>query len=402
MKPNLVIKMIIMAPLITSYMGHFHFYRKNLSLFLAVFITSATFSQQSQIIKTCLSDGDTLTGKLDLPDSPKKIKELVIFVHGTGPGTYLDRRKISGVEFVYFDLFKQELNKKGIAFYAYNRRGVSLTNTPPTYDTVDRVKYKKYLPSIESKDIGTVIRFLKKDKRLAKAKIVLLGWSEGTIIAPMVARDKQNGVDALLLAGYANDNIPDIIKWQFSGASSMVNLRKYFDTDSNNVISRGEYESKYAQATSVRAKALKNTPFPFLDANKDSTLTAEDFGLLNKGRYEKIVESFNTGDDEWIWNNYFHVTTQWYNEHKDLEPNKTALIKLNIPIYIFHGLEDGNAPVEGVYDIQKRFAEAGKTNLKCYFFKGHNHDLNYTDWPFKKTISPGITKIFEVADSIQK
>jgi pimeloyl-ACP methyl ester carboxylesterase len=383
-------------------MKQYLFFRKYLAVFLAVFLPVATFSQQSQIVKIKLSDGDTLTGKLDIPESPKRVKELVIFVHGTGPGTYLDRRKISGNEFVYFDLFKQELNKRGIAFYAYNRRGVSLTNTPPTYDTVDRVKYKKYLPSIESEDIATVISSLKKDKRLAKAEIVLLGWSEGTIIAPMVAQNKKNGVDALLLAGYANDNIPDIIKWQYSGSASMVNLRKYFDSDTNNVISRTEYESKDAVIASIRAKAFRNAPFSVLDVNKDSTITAADFGLLNKSIYERILEAFNNGDDEWIWKNYFRVTTQWYNEHQSLEPNKTALLKLDIPIYIFHGLDDGNAPVEGAYDIQKRFAEAGKTNLHCYFFRGHNHDLNYTDWPFKKTISPGLTKIFEVAGSLQK
>jgi pimeloyl-ACP methyl ester carboxylesterase len=383
-------------------MKNYLFYRKYLVVFLAIFIPVAIFSQQSQIVKIKLSDGDTLTGKLDIPESPEKIKELVIFVHGTGPGTYLDKRRISGNEFNYFDLFTQELNKRGIAFYAYNRRGVSITNTPPTYDTVDRVKYKKYLPSIETDDIGTVIRSLKKDKRLSKARIVLLGWSEGTIIAPMVAQNKKNGVDALLLAGYANDNIPDIIKWQYSGSSSMVNLRKYFDIDTNNVISRTEYESKDAVTASIRAKAFRNAPFSVLDANKDSVITAADFGLLNKGIYERILEAFNTGDDEWIWKNYFRVTTQWYNEHKNLEPNKTALLKLDIPIYIFHGLEDGNAPVEGAYDIQKRFAEEGKTNLHCYFFRGHNHDLNYTDWPFKKTISPGLTKIFEVAGSLQK
>jgi len=126
--------------------------------FLLFCISLISFSQQSEIIRIKLQDGDTLTGKLDLPDIPQSIKELVIFVHGTGPSTYLDRRKVGGIEFVYFDLFKQEFNKRGIAFYTYNRRGVSLTNNPPTYDTVDKVKYKKYLPVTEAKDISSMRR----------------------------------------------------------------------------------------------------------------------------------------------------------------------------------------------------------------------------------------------------
>jgi pimeloyl-ACP methyl ester carboxylesterase len=218
----------------------------------------------------------------------------------------------------------------------------------------------------------------------------------------MVALDKSNKVDALLLAGYANENMSDIIKWQYSGGSSMVNLRKYFDADSDKVISRAEYESTDAMATSMRTKAFKNTPFTILDVTRDSVLASDDFGLLNKSSYDKIMAAFDNGDDEWIWKNYFRVTTKWFNEHKTLEANKTSLLKLDIPIYIFEGLDDASAPAEGAYDIQKRFSKAGKTNLKCYFFKGHNHDLNYTDWPFKKSISPGLSKIFEVADSLQK
>jgi pimeloyl-ACP methyl ester carboxylesterase len=377
--------------------------KKNLlAVFVFLWAPLLSFSQQSGIIKIKLTDGDTLTGKLDMPVSPGKVKELVIFVHGTGPGTYLDRRKIGGIEFNYFDLYSQELNKRGIAFYAYNRRGVSLTNTPPTFDTVDMIKYRKYLPVNESKDIASVIKYLRNEKRLSGAKIVLLGWSEGTIIAPLVALDKRNKVDALLLAGYANENMYDIIKWQNSGGSSMVNLSKYFDTDSDKMISRAEYESKDTKASSMRTRAFKDTPFSTLDANGDSVLTSDDFAQLNKKRYDKIMDAFSKNDDEWIWKNYFHVTTQWFNEHRALDANKTSLLKLNIPIYIFEGLEDGSTPAEGAYDIQKRFMDAGKTNLTCYFFRGHNHDLNYTDWPFKKTISPGITKIFEVAEMLQK
>jgi pimeloyl-ACP methyl ester carboxylesterase len=388
--------------LIIFYMKTNSFYKKSLVGFFLFWIYIVSFSQQSRIIKIRLSDGDTLTGKLDFPENPKIVKELVIFVHGTGPSTYLDRRKIGGIEFNYFDLFSQELNKKGIAFFTYNRRGVSLTNTPPTYDTVDIVKYKKYLPVTESIDIGNVIRYLKNEKQLGNARIVLLGWSEGTIIAPLVALDKRNQVDALLLAGYANENMSDIIKWQNSGGSSMVNLRKYFDTDSDKVISRAEYESKDTRATSMRTRAFKDTPFRTLDVTGDSLLSSEDFGILNKNRLDKIMDAFEKGDDDWIWNNYFRVTTLWYNEHRALEANKTSLLHLDIPIYIFEGLDDGSTPAEGAYDVQKRFRDAGKTNLQCYFFKGHNHDLNYTDWPFKKTISPGISKIFEIADLLQK
>ncbi len=114
---------------------------------------------------------------------------------------------------------------------------------PPTYDLVDREKYKKVLPHTEVADIETVLRYLQADKRLKKVPITLLAWSEGTILAGMLADNKKNNIRALFLAGYAHENLSDIIKWQFSGESSMININKYFDTNHDGVVSRTEYEA---------------------------------------------------------------------------------------------------------------------------------------------------------------
>lgn len=353
----------------------------------------------SEILKIKLFDGEVLTGKLDLPSDTASVKRLVIYVHGTGPGTYLDHRKMRSGEFNYFDLFADEFTKRGTAFFAYNKRGVEIGDTPPYYDKVDREKYKKCLPSIEVKDIASVIQFLKLDKRLKKAKVILLGWSEGTIVASLVA-EKNKSVDALLLAGYANDNLFEVIKWQNSGESSMRAIGKYFDTNNDHAISREEYESSDKVPAKMRAALFKDAPFEQLDANKDNRITAEDFGILNRVRYNMILNAVEKQDDDWIWNNYFRITTAWLKEHFELEPNKTRLLRSNIPIYIFHGEDDINVPVEGVYDLQERFAKNHKSNLQCFIFKDHDHDLNYLDWPTKKTISDGIKKIFEISDTL--
>lgn len=353
----------------------------------------------AEIVKIKLFDGEMLTGKLDLPSDNANIKRLVIYIHGTGPGTYLDHRKIRSTELNYFDLFADEFTRRGAAFFTYNKRGVDLGDTPPYYDKVDREKYKKCLPSIEVKDIDSTIQFLKSDKRLKKAKIILLGWSEGTIVASMVA-EKNKGVAALLLAGYANDNLFDVIKWQNSGESSMRAIGKYFDSNNDHAISKEEYESSDKTATKMRAALFKDATFEQLDVNKDNRITAEDFGILNRARYNMILNAVEKNDDDWIWNNYFRITTAWLKEHFELEPNKTRLLRINIPVYIFHGEEDINVPVEGVYDLQERFAKGHKTNLQCFIFKGHDHDLNYLDWPAKKIISDGIKKIFEISDTL--
>jgi pimeloyl-ACP methyl ester carboxylesterase len=356
----------------------------------------------AEIIQIPLFDGETLTGKLELPADTRNIREIVIYIHGTGPGTYNDHRKVGSVEFNYFDPFAQEFNKRGIAFFSYNKRGVEIGDSPPFYDKIDREKYGRVVPSVEVKDIGSIIAALRKDKRLKRAKVVLLGWSEGNVLAAIAAEDKRNKVAAVFLAGYVHDNMADVIKWQNGGGSTMVTLRRVFDTDKDGSIGRAEYESTDKSATAFRTGRMQNGKFEQLDVNKDDKINQEDFGIILKPRYQSILDAINRGDDEWIWKNYFRITTAWLKEHFTLEPNKDRLLRLKIPIYIFHGENDANVPVEGVYDLRSRFDKARKTNLKEYVFARHDHDLNYLHWVMKKEMPDGIKKMLEVAESLNR
>jgi pimeloyl-ACP methyl ester carboxylesterase len=184
--------------------------KKSLLIAGILFVSFSLFGEE--IVKVGLSDGEIISGRLMLPPGNDKVPLLIIFVHGTGPNTYLNKRKIGNVEFNYFDLFAEEFNKRGIGFFTYNRRGVEIGDTPPYYDKIDSVKYSKYLPETEAKDIESMISQLRHDKRFSNSKIALLGGSEGTIIAAMVADRKVEKIDGLLLFGYANDNLYDIIK----------------------------------------------------------------------------------------------------------------------------------------------------------------------------------------------
>lgn len=354
-------------------------------------------SNQSQIVRLKLGDGNSVSAKLDLPTGVESCRTLVIFVHGTGPNTYLNRRKMGSAEFNFFDFYSQEFTRRGVGFLAYNRRGVELGDSPPSFETIDREKFRTGVPKTEANDLATMIRQLKQNKRLSSANIVLLGWSEGTIIAPMAAELKANGVDALFLAGYVNENMFDVIEWQFSGASSMMTVGGYFDKNADNRISQSEYESNDATATGVRKTGFKDKPFAEIDLNKDGFISSQDFKILNDPKFQELMRAYAKKDEEWIWKNYFHVSIPWLREHFALEANKTRLLRLNLPITIFHGTKDLNCDVAGVHDIKRRFELAGKTNLTIRIFEGHGHDLNYSDFLTKKQISPGNAEIFEAA-----
>ncbi len=371
---------------------------KNL-IFLVLFLFS-DIVYASEILSVKLEDGEVINARLCMPEDKASVPYLVLFIHGTGPSTYLNKRKMGDKTFNYYDLFAQEFNKAGIGFLSYNRRGVTMSDIPPMYDKVDSVKYAQYLPMTEVADVEAIISQLKKRKDLKKTKIILLGWSEGTIISTLIAEREKVEVEALLLCGYAKENLFDIIKWQLNGGSSMMNVCKCFDSDNNKFIVRSEYESEAKVATYCREKLFGGVDFSIMDRVADSILDAKDFKVQVEEYYNMLLQKTEEGDNSWIWDNYFKITTTWLKQHFKLEANKSRMLRLDLPVYVFHGTMDANTSVEGVYDIEKRFKSLGKKNLKCQVFEDHDHDLNFSEWLKNGGLSYGIQAIFDETKKI--
>ena len=78
-----------------------------------------------------------------------------------------------------------------------------------------------------------------------------------------------------------------------------------------------------------------------------------------------------------------------------MDANKDRLLKLNIPVNIFHGVCDQNVPVQGVYSIFDSYRANGKTNLKAFIYDDNDHDLNYVLYPMKGVIPAGFKQIFD-------
>ncbi len=289
---------------------------------------------------------------------------------------------------------------KGIGFFTYNRRGVDLGETAPWFDKVDSIKYTKYLPYTETVDIETMIAFLKNDKRFKNCKIILYGISEGTIIASIVAEREKVKIDALFLHGYAHENMFDIIKWQNTGEGVMILANSIFDKNGNKAVDREEFEFEDPTIAVYRRYLFQNLPFDSVDVVKDNVVNFRDIKTMREPFQELLMTKISENEESWIWNNYVRVTIDWFKEHFALEPNKTRLLRVDIPIYVFHGKEDANVPVESVYDLEVRFKTCNKTNLKTFVFDKHNHDLNFQDRITTKKYSEGLQKLFETSAEI--
>ncbi len=340
-----------------------------------------------------LSDGEVVDARLCLPDSGE-MRTIVVVAHGSGPNTYINQRP----GFNYYDVIADGFCEQGVGFYSYNRRGVTQGSNPPMYDSVDRVKFDKYTPQQDAVDIESHIAALKKDKRFRNCKILLYGLSEGTMVSSLVADRGNVRVDGLLLHGYANENMYDIIRWQNEGGVIRV-FAQVMDSDGDGAISREEYY--IPQLKPYRAAMFQDVPFDSLDVVRNGLFDAADISHTRMSTiHPKIMDGVAAGDDSWIWANYFRGTVAWLRSHFALEPNKTRMLRLDLPIHIFHGTHDGNVPVEGVYDIAERFRVCGKTNLTTHIFERHNHDLNFELWLATKKYPTGLQAIFDTAAEI--
>ena len=363
---------------------------KRIIITLSILLTSiSTFAFIPEIKAILLNDGEIIEARLCLPDN--EVKTMVFCIAGTGPSTYLTKRST----FNYFDELANGFCNEGTAFFTYNRRGCEINEIPPLFVEVDSVKYAKYTPTQEAEDVETMISFLRKDERFAGCKMLLYGISEGTIVASLVAERKIVDIDALLLHGYANDNMYDIILWQNKGHGVMTMANAVFDKDEDKAINKEEYETEEAEVTQYKAYLFQNLPFNSLDVVKNDFIDIDDIPF-----HEELMKRVANNDWMWIRNNYFNITPQWFKEHFTLAPNKTRLLGLNIPIHVFHGTDDANVPVESVYDLQGRFEVCNKTNLTIHVLEKHNHDLNFTDWLIHKKWSEGFKQIFSVAKDI--
>lgn len=349
----------------------------------------------SQIITVETFDGLSFEGKLRLPEGGAD--KLVIYVNGSGPNTYDNHRESGELKFNYFDLFAQRFTAEGAAFFSYNTRGVTPGTEPPYFADIDEEAYQTYIPSNEVKDVVSIIRRLTALPELAEAKVYLLGWSAGTIVAPLAALEGEARVDGLLLAGYCNETMADTLEWQQTGGSAMVLYKAYFDVDGDGRIS----ESEYAGDPYGVSQALGGAAFAELDVTGDGYLDREDLSVLLKDTREAVFKAFDGGDDQWLNENYgVRLTSAWFTDYRRLAPNKETLLKLDLPIHIFQGGLDANTPVEDTYAIEESFRAAGKENLKIHVFGDHDHDLNYLLYPMEGAVSEGLQAIFDTVASL--
>lgn len=348
--------------------------------------------RDDEIISITSFDGYEITGRLSVPSNTDNIDKLVIFVHGTGPNTYELKRQEAGIRFKYLDIFADSFTAENVAFFTYNTRGVSINDESPYY-SINEKEYETYTPTNVAKDLEIMLSELKKRPEMENSKSFLYGMSEGAVIAPLSALITDIDADALILGGYPQMNMKDILNYQLAGERGFFLYTIYFNAIGQDSISRELYE---ADPNEIVETVFANLSFDEIDVDGDGLITVEDVKIHSKPIHEMFFKAIEEDDFQWMTENNIPLKAAWFNDHFNLGLTGDILVQLDLPIYIFHGTMDIMCPVEGVYEVQKQFEDKGKNNLHVNIYDGYDHDLNFVYWALYEMTSEAVDDIIEL------
>lgn len=345
------------------------------------------------IITFTATDGTPLEGKLSVPANATGRVPLVFDLHGAGPRNYDNAVRFRDTDgqvktVRYYDYHARELTRRGVAFFRMNKRGCTQDSTGRP--VIDRAIFSKATPSVLIDDYLKGLEAVRVRPEVDPARIVLSGSSEGTRLAPQLAMRSPSGVLGLSLMSYQSDNFHDTVVWQ-NTVGPWRNIVKLIPEAADGQLTRDEHAAAVARTASIGAQL----PFAVFDRDSSGAFTPDEVQQVFKPRLDAILKAVTDRNDDFIWQVLLNLSSGYLLEAWDAEPTSAILLRVNLPIAIFHGTLDGATRVEGVQETEAAFRSAGRTNLTTRIYPGFDHDLGWTP---QTAAGTGLTPFQEAFD----
>jgi pimeloyl-ACP methyl ester carboxylesterase len=354
------------------------------SIVLGVMLCAAPLSLAAQappgvrdvVMQFTATDGTPLEAKLSLPADATGPVPVVFFLHGAGPRNYdnaVQYRDADGrLRIVnYYDYYAREQAKHGIAFFRMSKRGCTVG--PNGRPQVDRAVFSKATSTVLVNDYAVALTALRARAEIDASRVILAGSSEGTRLAPHLALRAPAGIIGLVLTSYQGDNIRDTVTWQNTHGpwrimSSMIPGAK---ADAR---TRAEWDA----AVSSNPALTQQVPFPTFDADKDGVMTESEVRTVISPRLGVVLKAIEDGNDDFIWQTIVNLSSGYMRDGWTDPPTSEFLLKLKVPVGIFHGELDGTTRVEAVRETEAAFKAAGRSDLTVKTYAGLEHNLGWT------------------------
>jgi uncharacterized protein len=263
----------------------------------------------------------TLGATLTIPDGSLQKYPLIVMVHGSGPTDRDSNAK--GMPINVFKELSEIAAEEGFASIRYDKRGIGTSKgnylEAGVYDLID--------------DAQAVLEFAKNHPNIDKENIILLGHSEGCILAPYVyERVPVEGM--ILLAGTA-EPLAETTAWQREQIAEDIRSLKGF-------------EGWITRLLKIDQKIHKMN---------------EDMTMAILGTDEPVIKYKGK-----------KINAKWNREHADMDVSK-LLPKVTCPVLAITGTKDINAKVSDLEKIKVLVQGECETQI----IQDMNHMLRKTD-----------------------
>jgi pimeloyl-ACP methyl ester carboxylesterase len=297
----------------------------------------------------------------------------VLLLHGSGP-TDMDQTVPASLtstgrtERPLKDLAVR-LAREGFVVMRYNKRGVS---TDPRENDA-RIMAATTVTHL-LRDARAALATLRALKLCDPHRIVLVGHSEGTVIASLLALDDPRLAGVACLAPMAR-TLEAVLRYQL--VDRVIEwARLIVDRDRDGRFSPGEVAAQPRYGLDVRA----------MDTDGDGSIGTDEL--------ERRLE------DDWEKFRCERVpASPWLSEHFALEPNAVRFRRLGIPVQIFHGEEDAQTPLTEALLLSAALADRPSGRPEMHTFPGLGHGFSPPLAPDRPTVAPIAP---EVLDSVAR
>jgi len=283
----------------------------------------------------------SLAGTLRLPATDEAVYPAALFIHGSGPVNRDGNAVDLGTENIVMeiDVYRQlavALSDVGIASFRFDKRGVGDSEGDATLasrsDLLD--------------DARAAIQVLHEQQEIDANRIILIGHSEGSYLAPVLAVEDPDIAGVVLLAGAAR-SLDAITRWQVESLLGQQGI-----------------EGEALEA----ALAQQDQYIAFVEGSEGEWF---DYTVA-----ELQAEIPWLGEDAATQLKATPLALSWLREHYLAEPAE-VIAQLQDPVLIVSGEKDLQVPSSEAGLLDELLKTAGNDDVTVYVFPDLNHLLRH-------------------------
>lgn len=324
-------------------------------------------------VKILTAGAGQIEGELTLPAGLAKgdKRPAIVLIHGSGPTdkdeTVPGELTEDGQPAKLFGQLSDSLSKGGFIVLRYNKRGVikpftsSIEYRQNPSDFVDALFWPTISRETLMEDANRAVAFLRADPRVDG--VSLLGHSEGTMIAPIIA-NADPSIRSLILIGAVGRNLQEIMYFQDVEQQQRTVLA-LVDANNDGVIAPEEVPEEFKAGL----------PFPILDTDKDGRVSSSELTSALEAQHKAFLAQVEAGGAREMLRGF---PKGWYRSWFAAEPNLSLLPRIRaLPVLIVQGEDDVQTPflteAKPLYDAMKK---AGKEPVALKSYPGLGHGFS--------------------------